>query len=537
MNEDAALLETYVGKACEQAFKTLVERHFNMVYATALRCLGGRSDLARDVCQQVFTLMAREAGRLQGHPALAGWLYRTAHNVACRVRRDEHRRQARELKALSMQNQEDSGESVDWEAIKPRLDEALAVLSEKERDALVLRFFSGRPYAQVAACLGVTEDAARMRVERGLGKLRTLLERRGVRSSAAALATLLAAQGMVAAPAGMAASVSQVSLAAAATLGPVGAGAAVITFMSTSKVTVAACLAGVVAVGTAVYEYQRASASAAATAEALHREQLALDASNTLGGKVAALEQKLREAEQKHASSASAPAPVESNGRGMSANDIMADRLFSNPDYVELAVRQYALQLRQRYAPFYRKMKFDAAKIAAFEALELEKYQSTVDMAAAARAKGLSLTDPSLKNIQFTDATEVEKKQLALIGEEGLSALKEYLRSLDSRRNVSELAAQLMYTSSTLSADQGERLVEILAANTTVTRTRSGISNRSTSTVDWDKVLGDAATVLSSEQLAAFSALVEKRRIDLRISQLQQGLMQEAMAAGGKGGS
>lgn len=535
MTEDTQLLETYAAEASEHAFRTLVERHFNMVYATALRCLGGRGDLAKDACQQVFTLMAREARRLRTHPALPGWLYRTAHNVACRMRRDEERRAARERQAISMPMHDEPGESVDWEAIKPRLDEALSALSNRERDALVLRYFSNCPYARVASDLGVSEDAARMRVERALGKLRALLERRGLRSTAAALASMLAAQGAVAAPAGMAASVGQASLAAAAVLGSAGAGAAIITFMSTSKITIAACAAGLLAVGTAVYEYQQASVNAAFASEASLREQAALASGRALEAKLAATEALLREAEAKAV--AAPKAQPDSKTRGLSANELVTDQLFLHPEYVDLAVKQYAMQLRQHYAPFYRKMGFDAAKIAAFEAIEIDKYQLTLDMAAAARAKGLSLTDPSLKNIQYTDANDLEKRQQALIGEEGTRVLKDFLRNMDSRRGVSELASQLSYTASALTSDQSDRLTEIVAANTSVSKSRSGMTSRSSSTVDWEKVQEEATTVLSAEQMGVFNTLVEKRKIDLKMALIKQEVMQKVMAGQASPGS
>ena len=64
-------------------------------------------------------------------------------------------------------------------------------LAERDRMALLCRFFEGRSYAQIAAGLSLTEDAARMRVERALEKLRALLARRGLTSTRAALGLML----------------------------------------------------------------------------------------------------------------------------------------------------------------------------------------------------------------------------------------------------------------------------------------------------------------------------------------------------------
>ena len=85
----------------------------------------------------------------------------------------------------------DPSAAVDWEKLRPVLDIAINELGENERDAVVLRFFEARRFADIGATLLVTEDAARMRVERALEKLRTALARRGVTSTSTALAAVL----------------------------------------------------------------------------------------------------------------------------------------------------------------------------------------------------------------------------------------------------------------------------------------------------------------------------------------------------------
>jgi len=65
-------------------------------------------------------------------------------------------------------------------------------LNEADRTVVVLRFFEGRSLKDVGVALGLTENAARMRVERSLEKLRGLLTQRGVKSTASTLAAVLA---------------------------------------------------------------------------------------------------------------------------------------------------------------------------------------------------------------------------------------------------------------------------------------------------------------------------------------------------------
>src|SRR6185503_13699668 len=75
------------------------------------------------------------------------------------------------------------------------IDEALEGLDAGERNAVLLRIFEERNHREVGAALGITEEAAKKRVQRGLEKLRSRLAREGVVISTAALGTTLLAHG------------------------------------------------------------------------------------------------------------------------------------------------------------------------------------------------------------------------------------------------------------------------------------------------------------------------------------------------------
>jgi RNA polymerase sigma factor (sigma-70 family) len=198
---DPELLGRYVREGCEQSFASLVEAHEGMVVGTALRRTGD-AELARDVAQQVFALLARKAAWLVGRDSIAGWLHRAACNVGARARRGEARARALHAEALQHAAAASRSDYARWEP----LDEALAALAEKERTALLLRYFEDRSYEEVAARLGLSEAAARQRVSRGLRKLEDCLRRRGVGATSAALLTAAVAfQAQVPARAGLAA--------------------------------------------------------------------------------------------------------------------------------------------------------------------------------------------------------------------------------------------------------------------------------------------------------------------------------------------
>jgi hypothetical protein len=103
----------------------------------------------------------------------------------------------------------------DWDRIRPVLDEAMASLGDKDRDALLLRYFENEDLRSVGIALGVTDDAAQKRVTRALEKLQTYLVRRGVTTTAAAVSTVLSTNAVQMAPAGLEATLASASLAGA----------------------------------------------------------------------------------------------------------------------------------------------------------------------------------------------------------------------------------------------------------------------------------------------------------------------------------
>ena len=80
----------------------------------------------------------------------------------------------------------------DWEKIRPTLDDAMHELKETDREAILLRYFENQQFAEVGAKLGLNENAARMRVERALEKLRDIFTKRGI-TTATALASVISA--------------------------------------------------------------------------------------------------------------------------------------------------------------------------------------------------------------------------------------------------------------------------------------------------------------------------------------------------------
>jgi RNA polymerase sigma factor (sigma-70 family) len=217
IDDDMALVRKFAASQSEPAFATLVERYIGLVHSAAVRRVGD-PQLAEEITQAVFILLARKAGSLKSRTILAGWLYRTTGYVAADALKIQRRRQLREQEAY-MQSTMNEAETPVWPEIAPLLESAMDRLNDHDRNALLLRFFEERSLAEVGAALGVTEDAARVRVNRALEKLHRYFTQHGISSTTAMLAGAVSANSVQAAPAGLATTISAVAVAKGAAAG------------------------------------------------------------------------------------------------------------------------------------------------------------------------------------------------------------------------------------------------------------------------------------------------------------------------------
>jgi RNA polymerase sigma factor (sigma-70 family) len=216
MTDDMELVREFATRQSDAAFETLVSRHLNLVYSVALRQVRD-PHLAQEVAQAVFIILARKAKSLGPDTILSGWLFRTAQYASADALKSQWRRQHREQEAYmqSILNEPEfdssrrsGAEAEAWTQIAPLLDAAMLRLGEKDRSAILLRYFENKNLREVGAALGASEDSARVRINRALEKLRKFFTKRGVMLSATVIATAVSANSVQAAPVGLAATIS-----------------------------------------------------------------------------------------------------------------------------------------------------------------------------------------------------------------------------------------------------------------------------------------------------------------------------------------
>ena len=199
---DADLLRRFAGGGEESAFRVLTDRYQGLVYHTALRSTGD-AELAQDVCQAVFVLLARKAGKLHAEGGLAGWLHRAAVlETRSAARREQRRREVLRDMENAMHNTPPPNEPALHPAL-PLLDQALDRLPGPDREVLLAHYFHGWTYGEIARRQQETEAAVQRRASRAVEKLSVSLRRAGVAVPTLVLAAGLSAVLQSPAPAGV----------------------------------------------------------------------------------------------------------------------------------------------------------------------------------------------------------------------------------------------------------------------------------------------------------------------------------------------
>jgi RNA polymerase sigma factor (sigma-70 family) len=189
---DRELLRRFAEQHDEAAFEVLLRRHASATMGVCRRVLGNEAD-AEDACQAAFLILAHKAGSTAWQESVAGWLHRTAHQVACNARTAANRRTRREQQVRT-RPAANPLEQLTAQELLSILDEELANLSERYRAPLVLCYLQGATRDEAAQQLGCPPATLKSRLERGRHRLRQAVERRGLTLPVVLAATMLSTE-------------------------------------------------------------------------------------------------------------------------------------------------------------------------------------------------------------------------------------------------------------------------------------------------------------------------------------------------------
>lgn len=510
MTDDAECLRRYAGARDEDAFAEFVRRNVDMVYSAAYRQTGGDGHLAEDIAQKVFVAAAQKAAILGRHPVVGAWLYQTTRYAAIDAVRSRRRQQVRETFASQMTETNPEPEApMDWEQVSPELDKIVASLGDRDRDAVVLRFFGGKSFSEIGEQLQLSEGAARMRVERALEKLRSRLGRLGIKSSVAALGALLAEKGVMAAPVTLGTAATVTALAA-----PVAGGITTILgtiqIMSSAKTTIGiATVITLASLATAVHQYRHARTAEQALADAMHARPATPVPSAALVPENQPAAVATTQTEPAHVATAAAPTKPAS---GFSA---LLD-LLANPAMQKQTLMSAKVRLDGQYGAFFKGLSLGPDQVEQFKNLLLEKQMVGFDSMAVARQNGLDPgSDPQSFFRVVMEAQQTVDGQIAtLLGADGFSRFQQYQETIPARNTSSLLEQALSYTASPLTGDQTNRVVQVLTQHGTTPFPASNpfaVLNSDLGIIQLnEKGLAELRGVLSVPQLQVLQAKVQE---------------------------
>ncbi len=169
MEDTDIALMARIKKGDEKAFELLLARHQRSVYNLALRFLNN-SDDAVDITQDVFIRIYRASQTYTPDAKFTTWLYTIVKNLCFNVLRA---RKSAEI--VSMHNEfmpelpakeEHPAERIARQETREIVIRAINCLPENMKMAVILSKYHGLPYDEIAAIMGCTVTAVKLRIYR-----------------------------------------------------------------------------------------------------------------------------------------------------------------------------------------------------------------------------------------------------------------------------------------------------------------------------------------------------------------------------------
>lgn len=178
---DAAVVRAVLAGDVER-YAELVERYRDRYARYAARMLGSL-DAAEDAVQDAFIRAYGQLAQCRDPANFAGWFFLILRNRCFAERRSSGRLGVRsELEADTLPAREDSGRNVEDTELRQRLQRALMELTAEQREVFVLKHVEELSYEEIAARIGGSVAALKMRMHRAYDRLRERLTREEART-------------------------------------------------------------------------------------------------------------------------------------------------------------------------------------------------------------------------------------------------------------------------------------------------------------------------------------------------------------------
>lgn len=162
------------------SFNELVRATYRDTYALAYRLTGNQDD-AGDVVQDAYVRAYRAIKRFRGDSSFSTWMYRITSNCASTALSRRSRHLTEELgddaPIVDLRPEQDPSLRAEAAVLRQHIDRAIRSLPERLRQVVVLRDQHDLTHSEIAAELGITTSAAKVRLHRARQRLRSALQR------------------------------------------------------------------------------------------------------------------------------------------------------------------------------------------------------------------------------------------------------------------------------------------------------------------------------------------------------------------------
>ena len=156
-----------------EAFAVIIEGHYDLIYRTAYKWCGSRTD-AEDVAQDVCVKLAAALKSFDGRSAFSSWLYRVTLNAVRDMQRARGRHD-RKAGALALVSPDDAPPEQEDATAASELWQAVRTLPDQQRDAVLLVYAEEMSHREAGEIMGCKEATVSWHIHEAKKTLRGLL--------------------------------------------------------------------------------------------------------------------------------------------------------------------------------------------------------------------------------------------------------------------------------------------------------------------------------------------------------------------------
>jgi RNA polymerase sigma-70 factor, ECF subfamily len=173
-NQELKAIVTAAQSGSETAYQALVANFGSPLLGYFYRNTGNRAE-AEDLVQELFLRLVKGLKKYREKERFEVWLFQMARHLVIDHWRKRKMPLAGEDCQVETDPDHDPHTRIAARETADELQQALARLSPDQREVIVMRYFSGLSFAQIAKAAQTPLGTALARAHRGLDKLRTML--------------------------------------------------------------------------------------------------------------------------------------------------------------------------------------------------------------------------------------------------------------------------------------------------------------------------------------------------------------------------